>query len=92
MSGIFEAGDDLAEYRRLLAQCDIIQLGWKGDPERAFLNAGKFVVENCETLFAIWDGEKAEGLGGTADVVHYAAKHARRIVRIDPIAKTIQRR
>jgi hypothetical protein len=88
----FEAGDDLAGYRRLLAQCDIIQLDWKGDPERAFFDAGKFVVENCETLFAIWDGGEAEGLGGTADVVDYAAKHARKIVHIDPIAKTIQRR
>jgi|SRR5258705_9906335 len=62
----FQASD-LAAYRRLLAQCDVVQLDWKGEPEQAFFNAGKFVVENCETLFAIWDGAEAEGLGGTAD-------------------------
>lgn len=84
-------GSDLADYRRLLAQCEVIQLGWKGDPERAFFEAGKFVVENCEMIFAIWDGEGAEGLGGTADIVAYASRLSRKIIHIDPIAQRIRR-
>jgi hypothetical protein len=83
-------GDDLASYRRLLARCEIIQLGWKGDPERAFFEAGKFVVENCHVLFAVWDGASAEGLGGTADIVAYASRLSRKIIHIDPITQQIR--
>jgi hypothetical protein len=85
-------GSDLADYRRLLAQSEVVQLGWNGDPERAFLEAGKFVVENCEVLFAIWDGEGAEGLGGTADIVAYASRLSRTIIHINPIAQRIGRK
>ena len=84
-------GADLADYRRLLDLCEVTQLGWKGDPERAFLGAGKFIVENCDVLFAIWDGESAEGLGGTADIVAYASRLSRTIIHIDPITQRIGR-
>jgi hypothetical protein len=34
------------------------------------------VVEASELLVAVWDGEPARGLGGTADVVAYAREGA----------------
>lgn len=79
----------LTDYLRLFNQCEPIQLAWSGDPEHAFFEAGKFVVESSDTLIAVWDGAISEGLGGTADIVDYAAKRSRRIIRIDPIAKTV---
>jgi len=84
-------GQGLTDYRRLLDKCESIQLAWKGDPERAFFEAGKYVVRNCDTMFAIWDGAAAEGLGGTADVVGYAQEIGKHIVHINPITREINR-
>jgi hypothetical protein len=86
----FFDGPALANYRRLLAHCELVQLGWEGDPERAFFEAGKFVADNCDLLFAVWDGESAEGLGGTGDVVKYAKERRCAIVCINPYTKSVQ--
>jgi hypothetical protein len=84
-------GKNLATYRRLLGRSRRVQLKWSGDPQRAFFEAGKYVVENSDILFAIWDGEPADGLGGTADIVQYAEKKTCRIVQINPIRKEVNR-
>jgi hypothetical protein len=34
--------------------------------------AGSFVVDHCDALIAVWDGRRAQGRGGTADVVAHA--------------------
>ena len=39
---------------------------------RPFLRAGRRVVDLSDRLFAVWDGEKARGVGGTAEIVDYA--------------------
>jgi len=87
----FFNGPTLANYRRLLRRCEVMQLTWKGDPERAFFEAGKFIVDNCDMLFAVWDGARAEGLGGTGDVVSYANRKNRHVVDIDPFKKAVLR-
>jgi hypothetical protein len=84
-------GQDLARYRRILNRSERVQLKWNGDPERAFFEAGKFVVDKSDLLFAIWDGEPADGLGGTADVVDYAEKSSCKIIQIDPIKRQVRR-
>jgi hypothetical protein len=40
--------------------------------EAAHMEAGKVVVDRSSVLVAVWDGQPARGLGGTADVVAYA--------------------
>jgi hypothetical protein len=87
----FFEGVALANYRKLLDQCELIQLTWKGNPERAFFEAGKFIVDNSDWLFAVWDGAGAEGLGGTGDVVGYAQHKHRPVVHINPFAETVRR-
>jgi len=84
----FEQGA-LSNYQRLLSQCQVIPLGWKGDPERAFFEAGKFIVDQCDTLFAVWDGGGAEGLGGTGDVVSYAQRKRKPVIHINPCTKIV---
>jgi hypothetical protein len=88
----FFRGSALSIYQQLLDECETVQLTWKGDPERAFFEAGKFIVDHCDLLFAVWDGEKSEGLGGTADVVEYAEQRNRPVCHIDPIAKIVMGR
>ena len=84
-------GNALAKYRRLLRQCDVTQLNWYGDDERAFFEAGKKIVEKSDMMFAVWDGKKSEGQGGTGDVVVFAKEKAKPIVHINPIDRSVQK-
>jgi hypothetical protein len=67
------SGSSLLLYHRLLAEAkDVRRLAYARPSEEAFLAAGKEVVERCDLILAIWDGQPAAGLGGTADIVRYA--------------------
>ena len=69
----FAAEEDLAAFRSLLERAhDVTRLDHPEPSEEAFLAAGESVVDNCEMVIAVWDGEPARGRGGTADIVRYA--------------------
>lgn len=85
----FFKGLALDAYQQLLDRCETVQLDWQGDPEHAFFEAGKFIVDQCDVLFAVWDGEKAEGLGGTGDIVDYARQEKRPVIHIEPISEKV---
>ncbi len=57
----------------------------------AYLQAGKFVVDRCDFLIAVWDGEKSNGKGGTGDIVHYAHKIRKKIIHIKAYRSDISR-
>jgi len=59
-------------------------LAFREPSEEAFFAAGKAVVDACDWLIAVWDGEPARGLGGSADVVAYARNQGRRVDVIWP--------
>ncbi len=40
----------------------------------AYLAVGEYVVEHCDVLVAIWDGQKASGVGGTTEIINYARR------------------
>jgi len=42
----------------------------------AYFEAGEYVVDHCDVLIAIWDGQEAKGRGGTGDIVAYARKRS----------------
>lgn len=78
-------GDDLHSYEELLAQADeITRLEFDEPSEQAYWAAGKQIVDCCDLLIAIWDGQPARGLGGTADVVDYARSIGKRTQVIWP--------
>ena len=33
------------------------------------------MVDRCDAVIALWDGEKSRGRGGTAEIVGYAQEH-----------------
>jgi hypothetical protein len=69
------SGSDLEAYRRLLARAhNVYRLSFPKPTEEAFFAAGMDMVKRSEKLFAIWDGQPAQGIGGTADIVHYAER------------------
>lgn len=83
-------GNDLAKYRILLSQCEVMHLHSAGDDEQAFLEAGKKIVEKSDMMFAVWDGKRATGRGGTADIVIIAQKQSKPVLHINPIVQSVQ--
>lgn len=82
-------GADLAGFQDLLAQAGQVETLKHLEPtEEAFYEAGRRVVDLCSVLIAVWDGEPARGLGGTADVVDYARTAGREVVIIWPSGVT----
>lgn len=41
---------------------------------KAYEDAGRYIVDHCDMLIAIWDGSPPHGKGGTAEIVAYARK------------------
>jgi hypothetical protein len=82
----FEVEDSRAEFERLLARAsDVFELGGSVDQRpRAYEAAGLFMLANIDLLFAIWDGEAAAGIGGTAQIVDRAIADGIPVVWIEP--------
>jgi hypothetical protein len=59
--------------------------GSSGSRESAYERAGRAVVDACDVLLALWDGEASRGRGGTAEIVAYARSNGRevRIVEVE---------
>ena len=45
------------------------------DRDEVYERAGRYVVDRCDALIALWDGKKSRGRGGTAEIVGYAQEH-----------------
>lgn len=85
----FEAVN-LKNYLRLLASASAqIKLDFSAPSEQAFFSAGKKVAESCDLLFAVWDGKKAKGLGGTGDIIAYAKGINKSVLHFDLINKNV---
>ncbi len=61
------------EFQVLLKQAEeVITLPPCADRNEAYLNAGRYLVEHCDVLLAIWNGRAARGVGGTGEIVQLA--------------------
>jgi hypothetical protein len=81
----FKNADDLSQYYSLREKAsEVLVLNFPSPSQTAFLEAGKLLAEMSEILIAIWDGKKANGIGGTADIVHYASACKKRVKIIWP--------
>lgn len=69
----FEDEDAKRRYDALLDKATYSQrLDHVESTEEAHMAGGRAVVDAAEVVVAVWDGQPARGLGGTADVVAYA--------------------
>jgi hypothetical protein len=48
----------------------------------AYAALGGYVVDHCDVLIAVWDGEPARGRCGTAEIVEYALQRNRPVLRV----------
>ncbi len=79
-----------AGFEELLGRArSVIRLAYAEPSEEAFMAGGVAVVDRCDLLIAVWDGEPSRGLGGTADVVEYARDQGRevRIIWLDGVRR-----
>ena len=68
-----ESAESKEEFLSLLAQADeVIVLPPAPMRDQAYAAVGRYVLEHCDVLIAIWDGQSAQGLGGTGDIVAQA--------------------
>jgi hypothetical protein len=77
---------DWEEHRRLLTgAAKVTTLPRQSTDEESNLVAGKNVVDLADLVIAVWDGQPAKGLGGTADIVEYARRRKKALVHLDPV-------
>jgi hypothetical protein len=48
----------------------------------AYAKVGLYVVDHCDVLIAVWDGQPSRGRGGTAETIRYALEQRRPIIRV----------
>ncbi|HEX2862179.1 MAG TPA: hypothetical protein VHN79_11090 [Lacunisphaera sp.] len=76
----------------LLPRAELLEVvAEAGTREDAYLSGGLEIVNRCDVLLVVWDGQPARGKGGTADVVAYARALGRPVVIIDPDSKAVRR-
>jgi hypothetical protein len=92
----FETQESKNEFRDLLAQCkqpvslrtrlireDLSDPAGRAELRRdAYSQVGQYVVDHCDVLIAVWDGQPARGRGGTAEIVQYAQEQNRPVIRV----------
>ncbi len=50
--------------------------------DAAYHRVGERVVDACEILIAVWNGRRAAGMGGTADIIAHALRRDRLVIWI----------
>ena len=83
--------EDLPAFRQLVDQAEIEVLDTPGTDQDSYLAAGLRVADLSDLLIAVWDGQPADGKGGTADVVAYAERKGVPLVYINPVTRSVQR-
>jgi hypothetical protein len=51
---------------------EIIELPQPTSRDEAYAETGTYILDRCDIMIAIWDGEGAKGKGGTGEIVRIA--------------------
>lgn len=79
----FETDESKSEFREMLSQADeIVVMPATTTRNEGYESAGKYVLETCNALLTIWDGQGAQGQGGTGEIVSLARERRLPIVWI----------
>jgi len=72
-SADFGVAGSRSEFEELLSRARSVRcLSPSPSRAEAYASAGRYVVDHCDVLIALWDGKPEEGSGGTAEIVRYA--------------------
>ena len=79
----FEAEESKAEFQRLLERAaEMIELPATPTRNEAYEQVGLYVLDNCDVLIAVYDGQPSQGRGGTADIVERALQRGTPVLHI----------
>ncbi|MBK7215008.1 MAG: hypothetical protein IPH88_17300 [Bacteroidales bacterium] len=87
----FKTAADLAEFKALYSKASYKLIhSFESEPAPTprnigYRRAGEKMVETCDIIIAVWDGEPARGGGGTAEIVEYASRLNRTLIWINPL-------
>jgi hypothetical protein len=71
------------EFIHLLGKAErVIELPYKNNRDEAYLAAGRYIIENCDVLLAIWDGKPSRDRAGTGPIVALARERSLSLVWI----------
>jgi hypothetical protein len=77
-------GPTWGRAERVLASALSVEVkGVSNTPTEGYYECGIETVQQSQLLVALWDGGPSRGMGGTADVVHFAQGHGRSIAWIN---------
>ena len=81
----FATSESRHEFRRLLARAAKVDelrgsRDSKDSRDSAYAAVGRLVLDSCDVLVAVWDGESARGEGGTAQMVREARERGLPVV------------
>jgi hypothetical protein len=69
----FKTSESRKEFEGLLSKAIYVrELQPNGNRNEAYEQVGRYVVDQCDVLLALWNGEPAAGHGGTEEIVKYA--------------------
>ena len=79
----FETPESLAEFDRLLQHArEVIVMPEAAERNEGYARAGEYVLEHSDVLVAIWDGQGAQGQGGTGEIVAKALAAGKAVLHI----------
>lgn len=83
--------EDRREFEALLAEAYAVTPldGSRENPmreDRAYLQAGVVTVDQSDIVIAVWDGQEARGLGGTAMIKEEALSAGKSVIWINAVA------
>ena len=79
------AGNDLTVYDKLISESkSVIMVSNIKNKDDAYLAAGKYVVDNCDVLIAIWDRAQQTSICGTMAIMNYAKEKQKKVIVISP--------
>jgi hypothetical protein len=69
----FRSTESKEEFLTLLGHADeVIRLPASESRDEAYQEAGFYVLNHCDALITVWDGQNAQGRGGTGEIVALA--------------------
>lgn len=76
-----EGTDSRREFDSLLKTADeVVQLPSAPTRNEGYENGGNYVVDDSDALIAVWDGQEAQGQGGTGEIVNRAHSQGKLVV------------
>ncbi|MGC9318405.1 MAG: hypothetical protein ACP5KN_10295 [Armatimonadota bacterium] len=79
----FETEQSKRQFLALLEEAaEVTELPRIEERDRAYAQVGEWVLDHSDALIAIWDGQAAQGTGGTADIAGRALDRGMPVLHI----------